>query len=207
MLRSTFAKLLLLSVCLPLSMAVHSQTDDLWTLLEEQKQARGRFIQELFDETGELLERSSGQYAVLRPEYFRWDIEFPDRQQVLLKQGELWHYDIDLASVTRRSAEEAGAFTPLELLGGKRAALEPRFAVEDLGEARYRMIPRFAGAGFASVDISWENGEIIAMAIRDRSGQQISLALTPDADNTPLLAKDFELVLPADVEVYEPDSL
>lgn len=181
-----------------------ADTAEVWDMLAGQQQASGQFAQELYDETGELLERSSGRYAVLRPEFFRWDIEFPDRQQILLAKGELWHYDIDLASATRRDAMQGGDFTPLELLGGDRATLEPRFAVERLAEDSYRMIPRFAGAGFAAVDLNWQNGEIVAMEIRDRSGQLIRLAMTPDEQSLELSAEDFTLDLPEGVEVYDP---
>jgi chaperone LolA len=183
---------------------VRAQTEaQLWTLLDTQSQARGRFLQELYSEDDELLERSSGDYAVLRPDYFRWEIDYPDRQLIVISGHELWHYDIDLAAATRRDTRDNREFTPLELLAGNSEELRERFSVEPMDAGRYRLVPLFAQAGFASVDMTWENGEIVAMAVRDRSGQLISLTLTPEPDAPALSPEDFHFVPPDGVDVYD----
>ena len=105
----------------------------LWSYLSAQTQAEGRFEQSLYAETGELLEESRGQYRLLRPGYFRWDIEEPDSQLIVVADDELWHYDRDLASATRRNAAEQGSFSALELLAGDGDDLRRRFSVTDLG--------------------------------------------------------------------------
>ena len=84
--------------------------------------ASGQFIQELYDEEGELLERSSGRYAILRPGFFRWEIDYPDRQLLLVSGDLFWHYDIDLATATRRKTGDDQSFAPLALLGGGQPA-------------------------------------------------------------------------------------
>lgn len=175
-----------------------------WALLEAQTQASGRFFQELYSEDDELLERSRGKYAVLRPGFFRWEIEYPDKQLIVVAGSELWHYDIDLAAATRRNTQDGREFTPLELLAGNSGEMRERFSVEALDEDRYRLIPRFPQAGFASVEISWANGEIVAMAVRDRSGQMINLALTPDETPAPLTPGEFRFEPPEGVDVYDP---
>ena len=87
----------------------HAQEEpDVWSRLAAQDQASGRFLQEIYSEEGELLERSSGRYAVLRPGFFRWEIDYPDRQQIIIADDTLWHYDIDLATCDgcKKCAEE-----------------------------------------------------------------------------------------------------
>lgn len=176
----------------------------LWNLLAAQEQASGRFMQEIYAEDGELLERSSGRYAVLRPDFFRWEIDYPDRQQIVVAGNVLWHYDIDLAAASRRDTRENSEFNALELLAGDSDELRERFAVEVLGTDSYRLVPRFAQAGFTAVDMSWREGAIVAMEISDRSGQHIRLALTPATDAAALTPADFEFEIPEGVDVYDP---
>jgi outer membrane lipoprotein carrier protein len=191
-----------------LSVSVASDTPSagsepaLWALLAAQEQASGRFVQEMHSEEGDLIERSSGRYAVLRPGYFRWEIESPDRQQIFVAGDELWHYDVDLATASRRDTGGGSDFTPLELLGGDTASLRERFSVEQLDEAVFRLIPNYPQAGFSSVELTWSAGEIVAMKIRDRSGQAIQLALTPELGNTPLVPDDFFFEPPEGVDVF-----
>ncbi|GAB5414415.1 MAG: outer membrane lipoprotein chaperone LolA [Congregibacter sp.] len=180
-----------------------AQEPDLWQALEGQTQAHGSFEQELYDEKFQLVERSKGRYSVLRPRYFRWSITDPDRQEIVLREEQLWHYDVDLASATVRPADDGGMFTPLELLGGNAKSLRDRFSVEQIDDQSFRLTPSFPQAGFASVDVTWADGEIVGMRIADRSGQQIVLSLTPDANAAPLAPGDFELELPADVELHD----
>jgi chaperone LolA len=197
---SIFA-LLLMSAVLP----AFAQLDEgtLWTRLAGQEQSAGAFTQEIYSEDGELLEQSSGTYAVLRPDFFRWNIESPDRQQIIVTAAELWHYDLDLATATRRSTEGRAEFTPLELLGGASQELQARFAVQALENDRYLLRPLFTQAGFAAVELLWENGEIVEMDIRDRSGQRINIALRANPDSAELTPNDFELNLPDDVDIFD----
>lgn len=177
--------------------------DALWSLLATQTQAQGRFEQKIYAADGELMEESSGRYAVLKPNFFRWEIEYPDRQQIVVAGDVLWHYDLDLETATKRAHGEEGAFTPLELLAGDATTLRERFEVEGLDSGTYRLVPLFPQAGFASVDIQWAGTEIVAMTIRDRSAQLIRLALAPDASGAPLTPGDFSFTPPAGVEVYD----
>lgn len=176
---------------------------DIWERFEAQDQASGRFVQELFAEDGSLLETSEGRYAVLKPGFFRWEIEEPDRQLILVSGEVLWHYDIDLATATRRPSKAQGEFTPLELLAGEGDELRERFRVEALEAERYRLIPTFAGAGFGAVELTWAGTQVVGMRISDRSGQQITLALTPDSDPASLSASDFEFTVPDGVDVFD----
>jgi outer membrane lipoprotein carrier protein len=197
----------MLGMAFSIATAAADQNDTrLWELLSAQDQASGRFLQEIYAEDGELLERSSGRYAVLRPDFFRWEIDYPDRQQIVVAGDVLWHYDIDLAAASRRDTRENSEFNALELLAGDSDELRERFAVEVLGDDRYRLVPRFVQAGFTAVDLSWRDGAIIGMEISDRSGQRIRLALTPAADASTLTPADFEFDLPEGVDVYDPTA-
>jgi outer membrane lipoprotein carrier protein len=189
--------------------AVNSAADEaeLWGLLAAQDAAIGQFEQELLDEEGELLERSSGSYAVLRPGYFRWEIEDPDRQLLLVSGDTLWHYDLDLETATRRSTGGDSTFAPLELLGGDPQALRERFRVTVLGAQHYRLEPTYANAGFAAVELRWDGDRLRAMHVIDRSGQRLLLDLVPTQSPAALTPADFDFTVPEGVEVFYDDGV
>ena len=188
-----------------LSVTAASGEDTLWQMLDAREGGAGAFIQELYDEEGELLERATGRYAVLRPHFFRWEIEYPDRQLIIAAGDTLWHYDIDLATATKRTTEGSG-LTPLALLGRDVADLQQRFSVEDLGNERYRLRPTYPEAGFSSVTLAWARGEVVAMEVVDRSGQLLQLSLDPDEDGATPTPGDFAFEVPRGVEVFGAQS-
>ena len=187
-----------------------AESTALWARLAGLDQAQGRFEQALYSERGELLERSSGRYALLKPGFLRWEIERPDRQRLVVAAGQIWHYDIDLATATRRALRRGESFSALDLLTADTASLRQRFQVEVLGDnsgensgdQRYRLLPLFPGAEFAVLELTWRDGRLRAMSIRDRSAQRIQLALTPDPAAAPLQARDFAFEPPPGVEVF-----
>ena len=187
-----------------------AESTALWARLAGLDQAQGRFEQALYSERGELLERSSGRYALLKPGFLRWEIERPDRQRLIVAAGQIWHYDIDLATATRRALRRGESFSALDLLTADTASLRQRFQVEVLGDnsgdnsgdQRYRLLPLFPGAEFAVLELTWRDGRLRAMSIRDRSAQRIQLALTPDPAAAPLQAQDFAFEPPPGVEVF-----
>ena len=187
-----------------------AESTALWARLAGLDQAQGRFEQALYSERGELLERSSGRYALLKPGFLRWEIERPDRQRLVVAAGQIWHYDIDLATATRRALRRGESFSALDLLTADTASLRQRFQVEVLGDnsgensgdQRYRLLPLFPGAEFAALELTWRDGRLRAMSIRDRSAQRIQLALTPDPAAAPLQARDFAFEPPPGVEVF-----
>lgn len=174
---------------------------ELWVRLDAQSQASGHFQQALYGDDGELLERSSGRYAVLRPGYFRWHIEAPDRQQIVVAEGVLWHYDVGLATASQRRLDPGGQFSALDLLASDSDELAGRFRVDPVTDNRYRLTPLFPQAGFSVVELVWDDRHLVGMDVVDRSGQELRLVLTPDEAPTPLAPEDFHFEPPAGVDV------
>ena len=76
---------------------------------------RGQFTQEIISPEGEVLERSNGNFGLLRPHFLRWEILTPD-SQLLLADGEtLTQIDWDLEVVVERPISET-ASSPLQWL-------------------------------------------------------------------------------------------
>ena len=62
----------------------------------------GSFTQSIVSPNGVELERAEGQFQLLRPHFFWWEIEQPDRQLLVAVDGQLTQIDWDLEVVSRR---------------------------------------------------------------------------------------------------------
>ena len=86
------------------------------------------FVQTVFDEKSQVVERSQGRMAMQKPGRFRWNYREPFAQVIVADGERLWLYDKELEQVTVRSLDEALSATPLALLSGA-APLENAFKV------------------------------------------------------------------------------
>ena len=184
------------------SVAQDESVDGLWNLIDGQSQASGSFEQSIYGPDGELFEESSGDYAILRPSYFRWQVTDPDEQLIVANSTELWHYDVELATATKR-AVDPDVLTPLALLAGRSSELKERFQADVVSDSRYRLTPLYPGAGFASVEVAWEDGQVTDLTVTDRSGQRIVLDLSPSDAPEALSPQDFQFTPPAGVDVFD----
>ncbi|WP_348675092.1 outer membrane lipoprotein chaperone LolA [uncultured Abyssibacter sp.] len=160
----------------------------------------GVFEQTLSDSDGLVLEASRGQFSLSRPGAFRWDYEQPYVQKVICDGDTIWHYDQDLAQVTVRTVGDALSATPAALLSGA-ADLDETFAVEDLGDGRYRLTPRTAEAEFESATVQLEDGVIRALEIDDALGQRTRIEFSDVARNVQFRDGWFRFEPPPGVEV------
>ncbi|MGD2009343.1 MAG: outer membrane lipoprotein chaperone LolA [Cellvibrionales bacterium] len=168
------------------------------TPLQQIDQLAGRFTQQLFDENGQLLIESAGEFALLRPYYFRWEIQQPGKQ-LLVGDGEfLWQYDKDLATVSRRPlADQLG--TPLGVLLAGEGELERAYQVEREANV-LKLTPREPNPLFASIVIQLKDGLPRELTLVDSLGQNIKLLLVLSPDQG-LKPADFAFQPPADVDL------
>jgi len=88
-------------ICLAL-FSTDSQSDvDAWPLATAVT-AKGVFSQVLNDSSGATLVETRGTFSTVKPDLYRWEIESPDRQLLLLNGDGFWQWDKDLDIVILR---------------------------------------------------------------------------------------------------------
>ncbi|MBT5067869.1 MAG: hypothetical protein HOM67_06010, partial [Halieaceae bacterium] len=88
-------------ICLAL-FSTDSQSDvDAWPLATAVT-AKGVFSQVLTDSSGATLVETRGTFSTVKPDLYRWEIESPDRQLLLLNGDGFWQWDKDLDIVILR---------------------------------------------------------------------------------------------------------
>lgn len=148
----------------------------------------GQFTQEIISPEGEVLERSNGNFALLRPHFFRWEILAPDSQLLLANSDQLTQIDWDLEVVVERSIVET-ASSPFQWLLASRATLEAAFDISLTGDTA-ELIPVDPQSPYQRLDIALISETVWKLDAEDRGGQVLRVELRENIDRPPQIA-DF----------------
>lgn len=164
----------------------------------------GRFVQRVFDETGNQREESSGTVALRNPRQFRWEYEQPFPQLIVADGDRVWVYDPDLEQVTVRAQGTEEQRSPLAVLIDP-AELERQFRVADGGSADGMewlvLTPHEEDAGLREARIGFDGATLRRMLLIDGLGQRTEIAFS-DWERNPGFADDaFDFTPPEGVDV------
>lgn len=138
------------------------------------KNLQTKFEQRLFNETGELVERSEGEFYLQRPDKFRWDYQQPYQQLIVANGKKVWIYDKDLNQVTIKSFQRALGQTPASLLTSTHD-VEKDFFINELPAkktvTRLELIPKNAQAQFESMRLILQGKNLLGFELIDNLGQ------------------------------------
>ncbi len=183
-----------------------SAADELIEILKQSESMQGSFQQNQYDKQNTLLAESRGHFRILRPGYFSWDIESPDSQRIIATPEFIWHYDVDLETVTRRPVTESGAMSPLQILGGQEQLLRSQFNVSKSAPGQFTLLPNNSEPGFVSLSLTLESGIIAAMEITDSLNQRVVISFRDIDGSSRLIADDFAFTPPDGVDLFYYDE-
>lgn len=87
------------------------------------------FTQEVVSESGELLEKSSGNLAISKPNLANWHTQEPDELTIVSDGTDVWFYNPWIEQVSVYSLSAAIASTPILLLTSKDEMLWQQYSV------------------------------------------------------------------------------
>ena len=135
-----------------------------------------------------MLERSNGNFALMRPHFFRWEILAPDSQLLLANSDQLTQIDWDLEVVVERPIVET-ASSPLQWLLASRATLDSAFDISLTGDAAV-LIPMDLQSPYQRLEIAQMAETVWKLVAEDRGGQVLRVELREYIDRPPQIA-DF----------------
>ena len=166
----------------------------------------GQFEQRIIDEEGLLLEQSRGEFRLLQPDAFRWHILQPDEQLLVADNGVLWHYDVELETVSRRPMT-LSAQSPLAILAGAPALLARHYRVatreSDDGDNAWWLYPLFEDADFVRLGLVFSAGSPVSLELLDPLARTTVIDFQALVLNPPLQAEAFAFELPAGVDFHD----
>jgi outer membrane lipoprotein carrier protein len=168
--------------------------------------ATGSFSQFTAGSQGRPQPAQSGTFSFQRPGKFRWSVTKPYQQLVISDGKQVYQYDADLAQVTVRKVDQAIGTSPAAILFGSES-LEQSFTVTSLpstgGLDWLRAKPLKADAGFAQMDIGFQNNLPQRIELLDSFGQTTEVTLSDIKPNPTIPPSDFEFVAPKGVDVVK----
>ena len=185
------------------------------TFLREVGSARADFTQVVTSplRAGEAAPRrktSTGQFAFMRPDRFRFDYRKPFPQTIVADGQTLWLHDIDLNQVTARRQQDALGSTPAALIasGGDLSALREAFELKAApaqdGLDWVEALPRGKDGQLKRVRLGLKQGQLSVLDIEDGLGQRSVITFTQWQSNAGLKAADFRFEPPAGADVIRP---
>lgn len=196
----------LMAAALAAPTAFAGALDDFFAFNNQSKTATARFEQQVFDQKGKGVDRSSGTFAFARPGKFRWTYEKPIKQVLVGDGAKLWIHDADLNQVTVKRLDKAMSSTPAALLAGK-DDITSVFTLKDAGEKDglgwVIATPREKDTGFESVRIGMKGKALAAMELSDSLGGRTSLVFTDLKPNAAVAPATFTFTPPKGADVMD----
>lgn len=189
---------------LPLSVQAAEGRQRMDQFLAGLKTMRAAFVQTIIDPDGGVVEETSGELLVSRPDRFRLQYTVPYEQIYVADGRRVWMYDKDLEQVTVKRQDEALGSTPALLLSST-APLTQNFEVTELGRREgliwLELKPRRQDAGFELVQLGLDERGLRIMDMVDGFGQRTRLRFERIERNPALDAQAFRFTPPPGVDV------
>lgn len=197
---------LITSTLLLLSTPLHADpTAELRSRLDAMTSLQGEFTQVLIDMDGEVLEESSGDFAMARPGKFDWHTREPFEQRLVSDHESIWLYDPDLMQVTVREFDEELQDTPALILSDELTALNEQFEIThsetDEGWDAFRLEPKDDDSLFAALVLTFEGDLLREIRMDDNLDQITRFTLSDLTRNKSIDDGRFTFEVPDGVDV------
>lgn len=199
---------LLLSGFLAVSPAFAAETDStvLTQFLKSLSTLQAHFRQTLYNERGEALENSSGDFYLQRPNRFRWSYQSPYEQLIIADGAYVWIYDSDLEQVTKRDLAQALGNTPAFLISSE-SRIDQDFNITPLenidGMSRLLLQPKASEAQFSSIEVRLQQAQLVRLTLHDNLGQVTIIEFQDQVLNQALAPDLFSFTPPEGTDVIE----
>ncbi len=164
----------------------------------------GSFVQETRDEAGAVVDRSTGDFAISRPNRFAWHYQTPFEQRIIADGRWLTIYDVALQQVTVRPQDEVLGVGPAVLLSGNYQTLQENFRLRPGGDGWIELEPTDGEWEFQSVRLRLIDGIPAVVEVNDGLGQTTRLELHDLERNIDIDPERFRFSAPPEADVIAP---
>lgn len=178
-------------------------SSDLSALLEKNRNIEGEFRQVTYDETGKQVQVSEGVFLLASPNQFVWDSISPYPQRIISDGKTVTIWDVDLDQATRKPLAGAIGNSPAALLGRPADQVLPHYTITKSGEEKYHLSPKEKDNMFQTLTLSFRQGKISAMSIKDSLGQTTVIEFKNVEPHEGVSKENFNVNLPDDVDIIE----
>ena len=193
---------------LTLSVQAENADTPLLALLSELHSMQADFVQTNTAANGQIVRRSTGTVALLRPGKFRWDIKEPQPQQIMADGQQLWIYDPALLQASHRPLGKSDAATnPVALLSDSLEQVLTQYRIELLKNTpsqkglSFKLIPRKSTGMLQWVILRFTEKKLTGMRVFDKLDQVTEFSFSRIKLNPSLSPVFFHFSPPPGVDV------
>lgn len=166
------------------------------------------FSQVITDEFGTLIDKSSGQFELKRPQLFRWVVSEPFEQEIVADGVNLWQFDIDIEQINVSSLDQTLANSPAALLSQAQLDVAANYevaAVKGEGDSVliYHLTPRDPDALYEVLILEFHGSNLVALQVKDNLGQSTLVDFTNVIMNPEFDEDHFKFEIPEGVDVID----
>lgn len=179
--------------------------DNLAAQLAATNELRAEIVQRVYA-NGLLLEESTGHFALARPN-FRWQVETPFPQIILLTDQQLQIYDADLRQLTIRDLDIRNDALPARFLMQPKRLLDGNHTVTQLvspegaKSVTYRLSPNDSASLFQRLEFTFTAKKLASLVIVDWQNQQTQITFNNLQSNFALPPDLFRLTIPEGTDI------
>lgn len=162
----------------------------------------------IVESDGAVLEESTIQMHLLRPDGFYWETLDPFPELVVTDGNTLWNYQPDLEQVVIEDWDSAQSELAAQLLSGRTDKLGEEYHIDlapDAGESEslFQLHPLDADSVYRVIRISFLRQELESIHLDNKNGQQTLWQFSDLQRNQELEQTLFEFEPPAGIEVVD----
>lgn len=174
--------------------------------LDDLKTIESDFSQTLLNESGEIIENSSGKLYLLQPDKFYWSYQIPYSQKIISDGEVLWIFDEDLEQVTIRDMSDDLSQTPAGIILGNHD-IKQHFIEIDLGDIDgfnwIELTPKNIDSQYQSIKIGFDNNKLGMLIINDSLGQTTRIDFVDVKRNVEIEQDKFIFTAPEGIDVID----
>ena len=175
----------------------HTTSSQLSQLLLGFHTYQANFNQITFDSRKDrVIQKSQGRMMIIRPGYFRWEIESPTKQFIITNKNTLWVYDVDLSQVTQQPLVQETNINLVSLLSGSIKDLNQKFTITLTSTANtiiFQLVPILKKTlDFHWIRLKFAKNQLTEMTLLNNLDEENIFQFNQIKVNAPLSSALFE---------------
>jgi len=198
-----------LTLChIPLARSQETPQAQLSNLLRQVNTMSATVQQLIVESDGAVLEESSIQMHVMRPDGFYWETLEPFPELVVTNGAVLWNYQPDLEQVVIENWDSSRAELAAELLSGRTDSLAEEYEIhieKDTGEdmAVFQLLPLDQNSLYQRINISFDNTALLSIHLDTKNGQKTLWQFSQPQINEQLSPDLFNFQIPPGIDIVD----
>lgn len=191
------------------------KSETLWAYLSKMHTYRANFEQTTRDANGQVVQRSYGSMALIRPGYLKWETIAPTHQLLFVNRNTVWIYDVDLEQASKSTLSTPHYNNSGALLSSSVAQIRRQFHVDSVkiqqGQTCFILHKKQTTTDDDmkndKITLCFKNAILQSMALTHHFGDETQFVFSNIRTNHLISLSIFQFTPPDGVEIIDQSKL